>query len=158
MSRYWKEFENNPTSHSVAHHLMTISELREEFGYARAIDVSKRLNITRGSASLTLKALRDRGLIEEDANRFLRLSEKGRNLARTIQARRDLLIHFFHEILGVSTDQAELDACKLEHLISVETSQALLRYLDSIGDSDATKITMNTPISISPEKDNDENN
>ena len=66
----WKQFERNPISHSAAHHLIAIAELLQSAGYARVSDVARVLNITRGSASLTLKALRQRGLVVEDDRRL----------------------------------------------------------------------------------------
>jgi len=130
----WKQFEQNPISHSAAHHVMAIAELREQEGYARVSDVAKRLNITRGSASLTLKALKQRGLVEEDANRFVRLSEAGEAMAGAIRGKQFLLQKFLEEVLGVSREQAEVDSCKVEHLVSHDTAHKLgdfLRFLES---------------------------
>lgn len=125
----WKEFEQNVITHSAAHHLMAISELLHKHGYARVSDVARRLKITRGSASITLKALRERGLVQEDENKFLLLSERGRVLVQTIQSKRLVLIRFFRDILGVEAETAEVDACKVEHLISHETGEKLLAFV-----------------------------
>ena len=59
----WKEYEDNQLTHSAAHYLMTIHELLEANGYARVTDIAKRLNITRGSCSISLKPLKRRGLV-----------------------------------------------------------------------------------------------
>ena len=64
----WKEFEENQLTHSAAHYLMTIEDLLADNGYARVTDVAKRLNITRGSASIGLKPLKKRELVLEDEN------------------------------------------------------------------------------------------
>jgi len=125
----WKEFERNPISHSAAHHIIAIAELREKTGYARVSDVARLLNITRGSASLTLKALKQRGLVEEDANRFLLLSETGEAVARAVRGKKFLLESFLHNVLGVSQKTAEEDTCKIEHLISDETADRLAQFL-----------------------------
>lgn len=125
----WKEFENNEITHSAAHHLMAISNLLNKFGYARVTDVAKRLDITRGSASITLKALKERGLVVEDENKFLQLSPKGDSLARLVQSKRRILTKFFQGILQVDAENAEIDACKIEHLISYETGEKLLSFV-----------------------------
>ncbi|MCC6748947.1 MAG: metal-dependent transcriptional regulator [Deltaproteobacteria bacterium] len=130
----WKQFDQNLISHSVAHHLVTIAALRERHGYARVSDVAKSLNITRGSASLTLKALKQRGLVQEDENRFLLLSEVGEAIARAVQAKQVVLRRFLEEVLQVPTASAEIDTCKIEHLLSnvtVRRLAALLRFLES---------------------------
>jgi DtxR family Mn-dependent transcriptional regulator len=127
----WKQFEENQITHSAAHHLLAIAELKELRGYARVTDVARHLNITVGSASANLKSLKGRGLIVEDDNRFLSLSSEGEQLAQAVVKRKDLLLRFFHTVLGVSEDQAEIDACKTEHLLSAETTRKLEAFLDS---------------------------
>ncbi|RMF66652.1 MAG: metal-dependent transcriptional regulator, partial [Calditrichaeota bacterium] len=125
----WKAFEKNVITHSAAHHLMTIYSLLEKNGYARVTDVAKSLEITRGSASITLKALKGKGLVVEDENKFLRLSEKGKRISQTIRSMRKISRKFLVEILRVDPAQAEIDACKIEHLLSHETGEKLLRFL-----------------------------
>lgn len=130
----WKEFDQNVISHSAAHHLMAIDDLIEKLGYARVSDVARQLNITRGSVSISLGPLKKAGLVDQDENRHLRLSERGQALVAAIKTKRHLMQRLLAEVLGVAGDQAEIDACKLEHLVSNETAQRLLsflRFLDS---------------------------
>ena len=129
----WKEFEKM-LSHSAVHHLVTIAELLEERGYARVSDVSRRLEITRGSASITLKRLKERGLVTEDGRKFLGLSELGQKITHSVQMKKQVMLQLFTQFLGVDHKLAEQDTCKIEHLISAETTQQaakLLRFLDS---------------------------
>ena len=128
----WKSFEENLLTHSAAHYLMTIRELLETQGYARVTDIAKRMNITRGSCSISLKPLKKRGLVVEDANKFLMLSEEGRHLAEVVERNDELLEVFFREVLGLDPDQAEVDACKIEHLLSLEASVKLCHFIECI--------------------------
>jgi len=125
----WKEFDQNIISHSAAHHLMAIDGLIRKNGYARVTDVAKSLAITRGSASITLKALKEKGLVQEDENEFLHLSKEGVSLTLKIESKRIVLKKFLKDVLHVSEEQAEIDACKVEHLISAETGEHLLSFL-----------------------------
>ena len=134
----WKSFEENLITHSAAHYLMTIRELLDTQGYARVTDIAKRLNITRGSCSISLKPLKKRGLISEDQNRFLVLSDEGRQLAEIVEENDKLLESFFKDVLGVDTDQAEVDACKIEHLLSIETSVKLAAFIEVIQSDNKT--------------------
>lgn len=127
----WKEFEDNQITHSAAHYLMTIKQLLEDNGYARVTDIAKSLNITRGSCSISLKPLKKRGWVVEDDNRFLKLSDRGRKLAELVELNDKLLEELFSTVLGVSSEQAEVDACKIEHLLSVETSLRLAAFLET---------------------------
>ncbi len=131
MEDVWKKFEENKITHSAAHHLLAIKALREERGYARVTDVAKHLNITTGSASTNLKGLKQRELVVEDDNRFLALSEEGEALVKAVETRKQLFYTFLTDVLKVSPDQAEIDACKTEHLISGETAQKLQGFLKS---------------------------
>ncbi len=125
----WKEFQVNPVTHSISHHLAAIAELVEQYGYARVADVARHLNITPGSVSLTLKPLKARGLVLEDPNRFLRLSDEAQQIVRTVRTRRTLIQAFFEQVLGVEPHQAEVDACKIEHLLSAEVGRRLEAFL-----------------------------
>lgn len=125
----WKFFDQNPLTHSAAHYLMTIEELVEGQGYARITDIAKELEITRGSCSISVKALKNRGLIIEDDNKFFTLSVEGKELVHVIQQNATLLKTFFKDILQVEEWQAEVDACKIEHLLSIETSMQLKKFL-----------------------------
>lgn len=125
----WKEFEDNQITHSAAHYLMAIKQLLEDNGYARVTDIAKALNITRGSCSISLKPLKKRGYVVEDENRFLKLSEEGQRLAELVELNDKLLEVLFGEVLGVDPDQAEIDACKIEHLLSIESSRRLSVFI-----------------------------
>ena len=126
----WKQFEENNITHSAAHHLLAIRELRTSRGYARVTDVARHLNITTGSASTNLKSLKTKGLIVEDDNRFLNLSKEGEALVEAVSARKNIFHRFLVEVLKVSDEQAEIDACKTEHLISGETAKKLKDFLN----------------------------
>ena len=130
----WKKFEENNITHSAAHHLVAILELREQRGYARVTDVAKELNITTGSASINLKALKGKNLIVEDENKFLALSEEGEAIAKAVTMRKQVLLDFLVNVLKVSPEQAEIDSCKTEHLISAETARKLKEFNEKFAD------------------------
>lgn len=125
----WKEFSGNVVSHSAAHHLLAVHELTSTRGYARVTDVARFLGITSGSASTNLKGLKQKGLIVEDDNRFLSLSPEGLKIANTILKRRAIIEKFYAEVLGVSAEQAAIDACKTEHLLSKETTRKMEEFI-----------------------------
>lgn len=127
--KVWKEFDEQEITHSMAHYLMTISELHRQQGYCRVTDVARDMEITPGSASVSIKALKAKGWVEEDHNRFLRLSAEGERIAAGIHTNNRALVSFMTEVLEVSKEQAEIDACKIEHLVSAETRGKLLAFL-----------------------------
>lgn len=128
----WKEFEHNEITHSAAHHLMAIDDLVGKLGYARVSDVARELNITRGSVSISLRPLKDAGLVLQDENRHIRLSEDGASLVKAIKGKRGLMKRLLNEFLGVAAEQAEIDACKTEHLLSNDVARRIISLLQFV--------------------------
>jgi len=125
----WKSYEATEVSHSAAHHLMAVHELRASRGYARVSDVARALQITKGSVSSAIKHLKERGLVREDDNRFLELTEQGMRVVREVKSTRRVVQRFLHQALGMDEDDAEIDACKVEHLVSSQTRRRLVDFL-----------------------------
>lgn len=125
----WKEFDQNVITHSAAHHLMAIDDLVSRLGYARVSDVARALSITRGSVSISLQPLKKAGLVIQDENRHMRLSAQGQALVAAIKTKRELVERLLAEVLGVSPLEAEIDACKIEHLLSNPTALRVLSFL-----------------------------
>jgi len=128
-SQVWKEFEENTISHSAAHYLLAIDELHEDMGYARSVDIARELDITAGSCSTGLKALKAKWFIEEDKNRFILLSETGKNAVEKIQKNRRLFIEFFTDVLWAKKDDSIITACKIEHLIGSHITRKMEKFL-----------------------------
>jgi len=126
---YWREFERNPLSHSMAHYLMAIDSLRSDLGYARATDVAEMLEVSRGAASMALNQLKKRGWVGEDPNRFLLLTEEGQRIANLVEQNFLVLSQFLQRLLGVEADVAVADACKMQHLMSMDTGRRLMRLM-----------------------------
>ena len=137
-SSHWREFSHNYLSHSRAHYLMAIDTLRAELGYARTTDVAEMLEVSRGAASMALAQLKKRGWVAEDPNRFLLLSEEGKRITELVSQNFAILSRFLEAVLGVGHDKAIGDACKMEHLMSLESSRRLLWLTDLLaGDGPA---------------------
>jgi DtxR family transcriptional regulator, Mn-dependent transcriptional regulator len=132
----WREFEKNTLSHSMAHYLMAIDCLRDEYGYARSTDVAEMLEVSRGAASMALSQLKKRDWVKEDRNRFLLLTDEGRHIVEMVEKNFSVLSHFFEEILGIGRETALVDACKMEHLMSMETGKRLLKLMSLLLDDD----------------------
>lgn len=125
----WKKFDEADLTHSSVHHLLAVQTLKKEHGYVRGTDIAGYLQITRGSVSITIKKLKDKGYIEEDQNKFLSLSDKGAELVNAVLTKRRMVEKFLAQVLGVSPELAEEDACKIEHLLTQETSLKLLSFM-----------------------------
>ena len=128
----WKAYQENELTHSAAHHLMAVHELRQKHGYARVSDVADHLSITKGSVSSAMKHLKERRYAKEDHNRFLELTDKGLGVVRELEATRAVLRKFLIDGLGMDEDDATIDACKVEHLFSPEARARLVCFLRAL--------------------------
>jgi Mn-dependent DtxR family transcriptional regulator len=137
----WKSFAANEVTHSMAHYLTTLLKLHEERGYARVSDVAKELDVTKGSVSVQKKHLKELGYVIEDENKFLRLTGEGMAKAKEVLHNRRILIQFIENVLGVDPLQAEMDACKIEHLISWETCHQLLALVHLLQSREPAAVT-----------------
>ena len=84
-SSQWRAFEDSELTHSAAHYLTTIKQLRQQYGYARVTDVADTLKVSRGAASRAMVLLKDRGWIQEDPHRMLQLTNEGMERARNVE-------------------------------------------------------------------------
>jgi Mn-dependent DtxR family transcriptional regulator len=137
MTDTWKEFEANEVTHSVAHHLVAIHEVGREYGgWARVSDIARWLGITRGSVSINLRNIKARGLVTEDDHRQVKLSEEGLRITQAIMAKKAAVKAFLRDVINVPEEQAEIDSCKVEHLISHSTAENLLRFIKFLTSDD----------------------
>jgi len=121
-----KRRPQTPLTPSHEHYLRAIWEVRERLGYARQTDVARQLGVSHATVSVGLRPLEERGLIAHDSHRFLTLTDRGEHLAREVHHRFSVVRRFLRDVLGISDDRAEREACLLEHDISEVTAGRLV--------------------------------
>ena len=114
---------------SAEDYLEAMLILEEEKGYIRSVDIARRLGVSKPSVSYACKKLRESGYINMDANGPIVLAPAGYKIAKRIYERHKALTAFLSK-LGVSEDQAEEDACEIEHVISHETYVAICDFVN----------------------------
>lgn len=115
---------------SAENYLETIYMLHQRKGAVRSIDIVNELSFSKPSVSVAMKNLRENGYILMDKDGFIALTEKGHEIAETIYERHTLLSSFLM-YLGVSKETATQDACRIEHVISPESFEALKQHVYS---------------------------
>jgi DtxR family Mn-dependent transcriptional regulator len=105
---------------SLEDYLEMVSFLSDD-GEVRVTDIASRLGVSKPSVLTALKSLEEQGLLEHERYRTVTLTPKGTVQASEIRDRHKFLTSFLREILGVSAEVAEEDACKMEHILSEET-------------------------------------
>ena len=113
---------------SAEMYLETILILSKELENVRAIDICKKMNFSKPSVSRAMKNLSNENYISISDKGYITLEEKGLDIAKKIYERHELLTEYF-ERLGISSQTAEDDACKIEHVISDETFKVIKKEL-----------------------------
>lgn len=120
---------------SAEMYLETIYELSQKQPSVRSIDVAETMGYSKPSVSRAVGLLKQGGYLLMDKDGFLTLTESGTAIAQKIYERHTVLSRMLMS-LGVSKKNATEDACKIEHVISDETFDAIKAHLDKYYASD----------------------
>ena len=114
---------------SAEDYLERILILQERNKEVRSIDIAHDMGFSKPSISVAMKKLKEAGLIDIDKNGFITLTKEGHVIADKVYERHCVLTKVLTSI-GVSEEQAEKDACKVEHVISEETFEAIKAHIE----------------------------
>ncbi len=113
---------------SAENYLETILILQKRNGSVRSIDIVNELDFTKASVSIAMKNLRENGYIEMDSGGFIKLLDTGREIAERMYERHTLISDWLIA-LGVTPAVAVDDACRMEHVISAESFEAIKKHV-----------------------------
>lgn len=109
-------------------YLETIYLLSKKQPVVRSVDVAEEMGYSKPSVSRAVGILKQAGYLLMDANGYLTLTPEGVKTAEKTYERHKVLSSFF-EKLGVNEETASEDACKIEHVISDETLEAIKKFI-----------------------------
>lgn len=112
---------------SAENYLETILVLQQRKGSVRSIDIANELEFSKPSVSVAMKNLRLNGYIEVDAAGQIRLLPEGQRIAEAVLEKHQLMTQFLIS-LGVSPEVAAEDACRIEHVLSNESFEAIKEH------------------------------
>ncbi len=113
---------------SAENYLETILVLQKRNGTVRSIDIANELDFSKPSVSVAMKNLRNNGYIEMEKTGEIKLLPAGREIAQSIYEKHTVLKGFL-VALGVQEQTAAEDACRIEHVISTESFEAIKRHV-----------------------------
>lgn len=116
------------TNESAENYLETILILSKSHPVVRSVDIAEELNFKKSSVSVAMKNLREKEQIVVSKEGFITLTDAGREIAEMIYERHELLTDWLMR-LGVDKEIAAEDACKLEHVISKESFEAIKKHI-----------------------------
>ena len=114
---------------SAENYLETILILGKKLPVVRSVDIANELGFKKSSVSVAMKNLREKEHIVVDASGFITLTPSGREIAEMIYERHELLTSWLVR-MGVPKEIAMEDACKMEHVLSKESFDALKKHIN----------------------------
>lgn len=113
---------------SVENYLETILVLSRRLPVVRSVDIATELGFKKPSVSIAMKNLREKKHITVSDSGFITLTPSGRAIAEDIYERHQFLSQWLTQ-LGVDPAIASEDACKIEHVLSRESFEALKKHV-----------------------------
>ena len=117
------------TNESAENYLETILVLSKRLPVVRGVDISNELGFKKSSVSIAMKNLREKKHITVTDAGYIYLTESGLEIAEMIYERHQLLSSWLIR-LGVDEKIATEDACRIEHVISKESFEAIKKYVN----------------------------
>jgi len=123
-----KKSRREEITSNMEDYLEAIFEIEQEGGSSevRVTQIAKWIKVSRPSVVGMIKHLVEHDLVTHDHYGGVRLSGKGREVARDMLHRHRVLRRFLEEVLGLDAEVAEEDACRMEHALSPETIDRFL--------------------------------
>lgn len=119
-------------SSSMEDYLEAIFHIESVKQAARAKDIANRLNVNNSSVTGALKILSEKGYINYAPYDLITLTDKGKQHARKVVRKHYALKNFFVRVLGADAKEAEETACKMEHAISSNIMERLIRFVEFV--------------------------
>lgn len=116
------------TNESAENYLETILLLSKTRPVVRSVDIAEELGFKKSSVSVAMKNLRQKEHITVTKEGFIYLTDSGKEIAEMIYERHELLTSWL-TALGVDSKIAAEDACKIEHVISKQSFEAIKQHV-----------------------------
>lgn len=113
-------------------YLEAIYNLSQEKRVVRVKDISKKLGVKMPTVTNMLKTLSEKGMIDHEKYEYLELTGKGSDIGSEIDQRHQTLKNFLTDILQIDNDQADEDACKMEHSVSLATLKRIVEFMEFV--------------------------
>jgi DtxR family Mn-dependent transcriptional regulator len=108
----------------------TVYLLVQQHGFARVKDIARARDVKAASVSIALRRLAELGLVRYERREHIALTSKGEQAGRRVFTRHRLLTRFFEEVLRMPADAAGEQACAMEHSLTDEAMDRLVRFFE----------------------------
>ncbi len=118
-------------SSSLEDYLEVICNHIDKNKTVRAVDISKKLNVSRASVTEALKKLASKDMLLYDRYGSITMTEKGIKEAQRVVSKHTSLQKFFEKVLGLETEEASQNACRIEHVISEKAFEKISEFTEN---------------------------
>ena len=118
----------NNLSASLEDYLEMICNLLETSESVKAVELARKLNVSRASVSEALSKLAEKDLIVYEGHKGITITTKGLEKAKDVIAKHNTLTSFFENILGLNPQISEETACRIEHVISKDVLEKFQKF------------------------------
>lgn len=121
-------------SHSLEDYIEAVYLISKEKRVVRVKEIAKFLDVKTPSVVDAVSKLQDKGLVKHEKYGYLYLTEDGIGVAKSVYRKHEELYRFLNQFLGIDKKISEKDACEIEHCISKETLNKivkLMRFLET---------------------------
>ena len=118
-------------SESVEDYLEAIYTVQRTKGYARTTDIKKLMDHSAASVTEMFQKLDRDGYVNYEKYGGVTLTEEGLRIAIQVTTRHKILTNFL-EILGIPSNIATEDVCRIEHNVHQETMERLTRFVEFV--------------------------
>lgn len=119
-------------SRSLEDYLEAIYNLKVRSQVARVKDIAREMNVKMPSVTGALRSLASKGLVKHQPYESVEFTQQGLDFARGIAHRHSAVKEFLVSVLGLQEEDAEKEACELEHAIQHDTLEKLLKFVDFV--------------------------
>jgi len=124
------KFGNTLLSPHMEDYLETIGILSQKNNHVRVKDIADEMNIKMPSVTAALQKLNEMALVNYEKYKHVELTEEGKKLAGQIYMRHQCLTQFFQDVLHLNNEDAETEACKVEHVLQPETCERISTFIN----------------------------
>lgn len=115
-------------SESMEMYLETIYLIEKEHGHAHITEIAKELGITKPSVTKATNILKEEGYLKKEAYGNINLTEKGYKASKKVYIKHSYITRFLEYSLGLSPEEADENACRMEHVITETMLDAIEEY------------------------------
>lgn len=123
----YKNF-NTELSSSLEDYIEEMYNIYVQGERIRVKDLSDRMNVKKSSVNNAVAKLKEKNIITQEKYSDIILTPMGFEIGKQVKERHDFFYNFFTKVLGVSEENAEKDACAIEHVISDESIEKLKNH------------------------------